>query len=109
MGKKNELDTDLKEIRKKFEGLKSDTGRLGLNLVDRATFMQKTLKNLEQDVEKNGEVTEMVQGSYSIQRQNPALQAYTGLIKQYQSIVNQIINLLPKEKKHKVDDFDEFE
>ena len=107
--KKNNLDTDLKEIRKKFEGLNNDTDRLGLNLVDRAMFMQETLKNLEANVKENGEVVVMQQGTYSIDRQNPALQAYTGLIKQYSSLINQIIGLLPKEDREQVDDFDNFE
>jgi hypothetical protein len=109
MSKKDNLDTDFKAIRAIFEKTENEKDKLGLKLVDRAVFMQKTLKNLEQNVEENGEIVVMCQGSYSIDRQNPALTAYTGLIKQYSSIVKQIIDLLPVKQEEKEDLFDTFE
>ena len=106
---KANLDTDFKTIRAIFEKTNNEKDKLGLNLVDRAEFMQGTLKNLECNIKEYGEIVLMCQGSYSIERQNPALTAYTGLIKQYSNIVNQIINLLPIKQEEKEDLFDTFE
>lgn len=94
------LYVDLEPLKEKF---KDD--KIGLGLVGRAIFMQETLKDLETKIDKDGTVVEMCQGSYSIDRINPALQAYNNTIKNYTSIMKQINDSLPPEE----DDDDEFD
>ena len=48
----------------------------------------------------------MSQGKYSIDRANPALTQYNSMIKNYQSTVKQINDLLPKDSLDGNDDFD---
>ena len=50
----------------------------------------------------------MCQGAYSIDRENPALRSYNTSIKNYQSLIKQITELLPKDEKSIEDEFDEF-
>ena len=51
----------------------------------------------------------MCQGDYSIKRENPALRSYNTCVKNYQNIIKQITDLLPKEQSGNApDDFDEF-
>lgn len=107
MSKKASLTIDLEEIKKVFEEDDSKKGKLGLALVERAIFMQDTLKKLEEKVEQDGVITEMCQGSYNIQRANPALQAYNNTIKNYTSAIKQIADLLPKGEST-ADEFEEF-
>lgn len=100
------LDIDLKAIAEKFD--KEDPkGKLGLTLLDRAVFMQEELKKLEAKIAKDGSVTEMCQGSYSIDRINPAVNAYNGIIKNYSSVIKQLNDLLPIEENEN-DEFEEF-
>ena len=100
--------TELKEIRKLFEAEDTSKNKLGLSLVDKAIFMEKTLGELQAKIEEKGVVTEMCQGTYTIERENPALKSYTSLIKNYNSIIKQIYDLLPSEEP-KTDEFEDFE
>lgn len=98
---------DLKSIKNTFETMDSDKSKLGLTLIDEAIFMQKTLDELKKKIATDGVVTSMCQGSYNIDRANPALNQYNSLIKNYQSCIKQIADLLPKEDLSNEDRFDD--
>ena len=92
-----EIKIDLNSIRKEFEKEDTSKNKLGLALVERAIFMRETLKKLEEKIEESGVVTEMCQGNYSIERANPAIQAYNGTLKNYTSTIKQLVDMLPEE------------
>lgn len=96
---------DLKTLKETFEKMNNDKSKLALSLLDEAYFCGDTLKKLKEKVEKAGVVTEMCQGSYSIDRENPALKSYNTTIKNYQALIKQITDLLPNENING-DDFD---
>ena len=98
---------DLKAIKDTFEELGTDKSKLGLSLIDEATFMKTTLNDLKKIVEDQGVVTSMCQGKYNIDRANPALSQYSMYIKNFNTLVNSIANLLPKEEPVQEDIFDE--
>ena len=100
---------ELLEIKKIFEQEETSKNRLGLSLVNKAIFMEQTLDKLQAKVEKDGVVTKMCQGSYEIERENPALKSYTGLIKNFNSTLKQIYELLPNDNENKEDAFEDFE
>lgn len=108
MAKKINVGVDLTSIKAIFEKENTNKSKLGLALVDRAIFMQETLKELEKKVEEDGVVTEMCQGKYNIQRANPALQAHNQTIKNFASVVKQLNDMLPNENKVE-DEFESFE
>lgn len=95
--KKKEV--ELSELRKIFEGSNDSKSKLGLSLLEKAEFMNTTLDQLRKKVEENGVVTQMCQGSYSIDRENPALRSYNTTIKNYTSIIKQLCELLPEQSK----------
>lgn len=86
---------DLKELRAVFESTNDNKSKLALSLLDKLTFMEDALQNLQDKVKKEGVVTEMCQGRYNIDRANPALQAYNVTIKNYTSAIKQLADLLP--------------
>lgn len=98
------INVDLEALKERFN--ENDT--IALGLLHQATFMQKTLKELEDRIETHGTITEMCQGAYSIDRINPALQAYNNTIKNYISVMKQIFEMIPKEDNSE-DEFDTFE
>ena len=102
---KKDLEINFGELKKYFKD--TDKDKIALSLIDRAIFMQETLKDLEKKVIEQGGVTEMCQGSYSIERINPALQAYNNTIKNYTNVVKQIYDLIPAVEDDK-DDFEDF-
>lgn len=99
---------NLEKIKEVFEQEETNKNRLGLSLVTKAIFMEETLNELEKKVKKNGVVTSMCQGAYDIDRENPALKSYTSLIKNFNTIIKQINELLPTEQP-KEDEFESFE
>lgn len=97
---------DLKALKETFEKMDNDKSKLALSLLDEAYFCGETLKKLKEKVEKDGVVTEMCQGSYNIDRENPALKSYNTTIKNYQALIKQITDLLPNQNNNNGDDFD---
>lgn len=100
------LDINLKAIADKFNK-EEPQGKIGLTLLDRAVFMQEELKKLEARIAKEGSVTEMCQGSYTIDRINPAVNAYNGIMKNYSSVIKQLNDLIPVEENEN-DEFEDF-
>ena len=98
---------DLKAVKDTFESLGTDKSKLGLNLVEEAEFMKLTLDELKSKVVKDGVVTSMCQGKYNIDRANPALSQYNMLIKNYQTCIKNIAELLPKGDSISEDTFDD--
>ncbi len=97
---------DLKTLKETFEKMDNDKSKLALSLLDEAYFCGDTLKKLKEKVEKDGVVTEMCQGNYNIDRENPALKSYNTTIKNYQALIKQITDLLPNQDNNNGDDFD---
>jgi len=100
---------DIKDLRSVFEKLDNNRSKLALSLLDKAEFMEDTLKELQAKVKLDGVVTEMCQGNYNIERENPALKSYNTTIKNYTAVVKQLNDMLPiKEEKPKDDGFESF-
>jgi hypothetical protein len=87
---------NFKSLKELFNEMDNEKGMLGLALIKEAEFMKTTLTKLKGEMKK-GVVTEMSQGKYSIDRANPALTQYNAMIKNYQSTIKQINDLLPKD------------
>ena len=98
---------DLKKLKDTFKKMDNDKSKLALSLLDEACFCGDTLKKLKEKVEEDGVVTEMSQGNYSIDRENPALKSYNTTIKNYQALIKQITELLPNESENNSDNFDD--
>lgn len=106
---KKTIKIDLKSVKKTLKEMDSNKGKLGLSLLEEAEFMKKTLEELKKNINTNGVITEMCQGDYSIERANPALNQYNSLIKNFNSTIKQITDLLSIEPpKPLEDEFDEF-
>lgn len=86
---------DINDLRQIFEKTDDNKSKLALSLLDKASFMNKALIDLERKVNEDGVVTVMCQGSYEIERENPALRAYNTTVKNYTSVIKQIVDLLP--------------
>lgn len=100
---------DLNSVKITFENMANDKSNLGLALIEEAEFMKSTLEQLKSKIKSDGVVTSMCQGKYDIDRANPALSQYNMLIKNYQSCINNIVNLLPKDNFPNEDNFDDDE
>ena len=116
MSEKNNLTTShkrLMKLKEVFEKEDSGQSKLAMTLIDEALFCESTLKKLKTKTNKEGPITEMCQGTYSIERENPALKSYNTTIKNFQNLLIQISELLPidigeKNDGDQEDDFDKW-
>lgn len=99
---------DIKELKKVFEKINNDKKKLALPLLEKAEFLEETLNELKKKIKEDGVVTIMPQGSYAIERENPALKSYNTTIKNYTTIIKQLNDMLPKEETFQDDGFEGF-
>lgn len=100
---------NLDKLREYFEKNDNEKSKLALSLINRAIFLNKTLDDLEKEINESGVVTAMQQGDYKIERENPALKSYNTTIKNYTALIKQLFDMLPKSiGENEKDDFDAF-
>ena len=99
---------DIKDLRKVFETINDEKSKLALSLLDKAEFLEETLQELKARVKLDGVVTEMCQGDYTIERENPALKSYNTTVKNYTSVIKQLNDMLPTKEIVNDDGFEKF-
>lgn len=98
MTRDGKISSERDRLRKILEDVPSQQRELCERLIDRAAFMLVTLLEYEEIITREGIITEMSQGSYTIQRENPAAKGYNTMIKNYQAVIKQLTDLLPDKK-----------
>ena len=83
------------------------------SLIGRASFMKVSLEDLEQDLKTNGwtELFQQGKDQKPYERQRPSATTYNSLNVNYQKIIKQLTDLLPKSKpnaENQTDTFEEF-
>lgn len=69
--------------------------------------MKATLNSLKVKIEEEGVVVSMCQGKYDIDRANPALSQYNMMIKNYQTCIKNLLDIIPADNSNDDDVFDE--
>ena len=115
MAKSKEIDKgdlvkrEINRLTKLFSNIESNRRLTAKGLIEEASFMKATLVELKGAIDANGPIDEMPQGDYSILREHPALKSYNTMVKNYTSIIDKLLGLLPKEVRVvESDAFDEF-
>ena len=118
MAKKKDLSQDeriLKEERRLKKIYKDiDKDKIGIveGLIQRAAYMRITLEDWEKDIMENGCIEMFTQSEKTdpYERERPVARLYNTMNKNYQSIIKQLTDLMPKEVKvvDEDDGFDDF-
>lgn len=107
--KDKRINAEIKRLKKILEDLPEDKQSIAEGLISEAAFMRATLEDLKEDINENGVVDEMPQGSYSIKRESPAVKTYNTMVQRYNGTCKELFNLLPKDVVIEEDDgFDSF-
>lgn len=95
------IKAELKKLKTIFKDLDKDSLWLHDGLIHRAAFMRITLEDYETDINENGSVEMFSQSpdQKPYERARPVMQFYNTTNKNYQSIIKQLTDLLPKEEK----------
>lgn len=86
---------ELSRLKKLYKNLPEDTLEISKKLIERAAYMLVSLEDMEAQIDEDGLVTTMPQGSYDIKRAHPLLQPYNAMVKNYNATVKQLNDLLP--------------
>ena len=98
---------NISHIEKIFKELQNqDISVLGISLINELKFMKTTLKDLKKEIKVKGVVVVMPQGNYDIERANPAIASYNTMVKNYNSTIKQVHELLSSCNVDQSDDFD---
>jgi hypothetical protein len=113
--KKTKVTKEVTRLSNIFAKLPPDLLSVAQGLIQRAAHMRITLDDYEKDIDENGTV-ELFQQSASAppyERSRPVVSNYNSLAKNYQTIIKQLTDLLPKgdgdyDPKKNDDGFDTF-
>ena len=85
-------------LRKIYNDLKIDNKAIIDGLIQRAAYMRITLEDYEKDLDENGYVEMFSQSEKTepYERERPVARLYNTMNKNYQSIIKQLSDLLPK-------------
>lgn len=111
LGSRIKAETD--RLAKNFEGLEAKRKSTTQGLIHRAAFMRVSLEDLEKELNENGFTEQFSQGDQEpYLRERPTSKIYNSLNANYQKIIKQLTDLLPKEDPDREpgggDDFDNF-
>ena len=109
--KKTKISKENKRLRERYQSLPTDTLDIIDGLIDRAAYMRVTIDEMEEDIDTKGRVEMFSQSEYQepYERERPVVKQYIQMSKNYQSIIRQLDDKLPKVRAETGgDDFDDF-
>lgn len=89
-----------KRLRESYGGIPDDLMRIADGLIRRAAYMRITLEDYERDLDEDGYVELFSQSERlePYERERPVARLYNAMNKNYQSIIKQLSDMLPKPK-----------
>ena len=117
MGKKKELSQgdrikkEMRRLKRIYKNVDKDNKAIVDGLIQRAAYMRVTLEDWEMDIIENGYYEMFTQSPNTppYERERPVARLYNTMNKNYQSIIKQLSDLVPKpEPKQEDDGFDSF-
>lgn len=107
--KKTRISKEEKRFRESYSKIPDDLMRVADGLIRRAAYMRITLEDYEKDLDEKGyvELFNQSEKTKPYERERPVARLYNSLNKNYQSIIKQLSDLLPKEGPNKKDDEDD--
>lgn len=111
MTKDRRISAEEKRLRKSYDKITDDKMIIVDGLIRRAAYMRTTLEDYEKDLDKGGYVELFSQSDKlePYERERPVARLYISMNTNYQKIIKQLSDLLPKGVPAEVGDgFDEF-
>lgn len=112
LSKDKRIKKEIRRLRKIYKDIDKDNQAIIEGLIQRAAYMRVTLEDWEIDIMENGyyEMFTQSEKTEPYERERPVARLYNTMNKNYQSIIKQLSDLVPKPdtKKEKDDGFDAF-
>lgn len=101
--KEKQISRELTRLRKVYANMGDDQKRVAEGLIKEAAFMRVTLEETRDIIDREGVVELFEQGAQKFVREHPATKVYASFINRYSAVIKQLVDLLPKGEKDKVD------
>lgn len=113
LSKDKRIKKEIRRLRKIYKDIDKDNQAIIEGLIQRAAYMRVTLEDWEIDIMENGYYEMFTQSEKTppYERERPVARLYNTMNKNYQSIIKQLSDLVPKpdtKEKEKDDGFDAF-
>ena len=96
--KEKMISKEVAELKKIFKDIDGDKKPFADRLIQQCSFMLTTLAELQETLNNDGSIELFVNGKQEMLREHPAAKTYNTMIKNYNSIIKQLIDLLPEDK-----------
>lgn len=111
--KDERINKEEKRLRQIYKNIDEDNKAIIDGLINRAAYMRVTLEDWEKDIDDNGFIEMFTQSEKTApyERERPVIRLYNTMNKNYQSIIKQLSDLVPKYEptpKEEDDGFEEF-
>ena len=109
--KEERVSKEDRRLKKYYKEVQADKKAVTDGLIRRAAFMRIALEDMEVDLDQGGfyELFSQSENQEPYERERPVARQYQSMNKNYQSIIKQLSDLLPKElPKEEGDGFEEF-
>lgn len=102
---KNELiEQKVRKYKTIFRHIEKDKKTFAEKLYKQAAFMEITLDDLQETINKEGPVIESINGNgFTTTQEHPAQKSYNTMIRNYNTVIKTLVDMLPEDK----DDRDE--
>mgnify|MGYP000875223606 FL=1 len=99
-----------KRLKRIYKNINKDKKAIIDGLIQRAAYMRITLEDYEKDINEKGYIEMFTQSEKTdpYERERPVARLYNTMNKNYQNIIKQLTDLLPKDVAKVVEDDDGF-
>lgn len=96
--KKNEPNSsDIEQLKQIYSNIDGNKRIYAEKMLDQLQFMSETLADLQRQVREDGAVTTLKNGNgFNITQEHPAQRSYNQMLKNYNSTIKALVDLLPK-------------
>lgn len=111
LSKDERISKEIKRLNIIYEDIKKENKSIIEGLIQRAAYMRITLEDYEKDLDNKGYVELFTQSQKTepYERERPVARLYNTMNKNYQTIIKQLGDLLPKENGSKTEQDDGFD
>lgn len=85
-----------------MDGVPSSSAEVVKGLIERVSFMNVTLSELEEDINKNGSIELFKNGSQEFYKESASVKTYNTMINRYTAAVKELIRLVVDNDKTKI-------
>lgn len=110
LGKEKEIKQEINRINGFLKEIEPKVKKGVKSLIDNVAYMAVTLRELRDDINQEGLITEYQNGENQFgTKKSPKVEIYNTMVKNYTSSFKTLLDLLPKNKEQIIDDgFEEF-